>query len=168
MKADPGDGQSQAGQLGSVGLPVYYPRNLPESYEYCFGLTGNCNIGYEPSSAYAKAYPHRYAITGLDGKRYPAYVMTLVLESGGVTDTGTGQYFTVEGTTWQDPPILRSPSATTTVGGKLLSIYKQAGAVSLVAWHRRQAVYWISNTLQNTIPPGQMIAMAASFAKAHG
>jgi len=166
MTADPGDGNSQAAHLGRPGLPVYYPKYIPSSYAYCFSFTGNCDIGYEPASAYAASYPRHYEITGTDGRRYPSYVMTL-------NQTSTvGLYATVQGTTWRGaghaagPPILRKPSAKRYVNGRLLYEYSQGGALALVAWQTGHAVYWISNNLENTIPNNEMVAMAASFTRA--
>jgi len=174
MAVDPGDGNSQATHLGATGLPVYYPKDIPTDFAYCSALTGNCSIGYEPASAYAASYPRRYKIVGTNGKLYPSYVMTLVYQSGGVTDTGTGEYATVEGTTWpgaghaEGPPILRSPTTVKTVNKKVLYEYSQGGHLAVVAWKTSRAVYWISNTLQNNIPNDQMVAMAASFTRAFG
>jgi polyisoprenyl-teichoic acid--peptidoglycan teichoic acid transferase len=168
MRSDPGDGQSQAAQLGNTGLPIYYPSNIPDNYEYCAALTGDCSEGYA-ASVYAKSYPRSYDIDGQDGKSYPSYAMTLVYGyPGELGELGTGDYFTVQGTTWLDPPILRSPTAVKAVDGKILDEYVQGGALTLVAWHTKKAVYWISNTLENSIPNGQMVAMAASFARAAG
>jgi hypothetical protein len=86
--------------------------------------------------------------------------MTLVL------NPALGQYYGVEGTTWQDPPILRSPSQTVVVGGKKLLLYINGGKISLVAWRAPQGVYWISNTLTDDLSNQQMVAMASSFAPA--
>lgn len=172
MVADPGDGRSQAAHLGNPGLPVYYPNYIPNNFGYCFAITGNCNIGYEPASAYANSYPRAYTIDGVGGRRYRSYVMTMVLTSGGYSDTGTGEYATIEGTTWPGaghlagPPILRRPSAIKVVNGKTLYEYGQGGALTVVAWKTSHAVYWISNTLQNDIPNDEMVAMAASFTRA--
>ena len=174
MAADPGDGRSQAAQIGQAGFPIYYPLDIPENFTYCFALSGNCDIGYEPTSAYAHSYPRQYSIEATDGKHYPAYVMTLVYQSGGQSDTATGEYATIEGTTWPGaghaagPPILRSPSAVKVVNGKTLYEYSQGGKYAVVAWKTNQAVYWISNTIQNDIPNNQMVAMAASFTRAAG
>jgi hypothetical protein len=164
LVADVSDGKTQASQLGpGVGLPVYYPEYIPDDYVYCSAATGDCTIGYEPAAAYASSYPHHYLIHGSGGATYPSYVMTLVASSGGVSDTGTGEYFTVQGTTWQDPPILNDPTAVKVVNGKVLDEYLQGGAMTLVAWHTPGAVYWISNNIQNSIPRAQMVAMAATL-----
>ncbi len=167
MVADPGDGNSQAAALAGVGMPVYYPKDIPEGFLYCSTLTANCNEDTNPSSAYTNSYPRSYAIDGPEGKQYPAYVMTLVESSGGETDLGTGQYFNVQGTTWQDPPLLRDPSLVRVVNGKKLDLYSQGGLISTVAWHTPHAVYWIQNTLQNFIGNQQMVAMAATLAAAN-
>lgn len=168
MVADPGDGNSQAAHLGNAGLAVYYPKLVPSDFMYCFATTGDCNIGYEPASAYASSYPRSYTIDGTGGRRFPAYAMTLVASSGGYADTATGEYATVEGTTWRDPPILRSPSAVRIVNGKVLDEYAQGGSLAVVAWRTAHGVYWISNTLQNNITNAQMVAMAATLTRASG
>ncbi len=166
MIADPTDGNSQAAQLGQAPLPVYYPADIPDDFQYCFGLTGNCNEDTNPASAYTNSYPRSYAIDGPDNRRYPAYVFTLVESAGRETELGTGQYLNVQGTTWQAPPLLRDPSLVRVVNGKRLDIYSQGGQISTVAWHTRQAVYWIQNTLQNFVSNEQMVAMAATLAPA--
>lgn len=162
-----GDGLSQAGHLGAdPGLPVYYPTYIPDDYTYCFAFTTNCNEPTNPDSVYDNSYPRHYTIN-YDGHNYPSYVFTLVYGSSDYPDLGTGEYFTVQGTTWQDPPILRDPLVQV-VNGRKLDEYWQAGELTLVAWHTKKAVYWISNTLQNDVPAAQMVSMAATFARASG
>jgi len=167
MVADPGDGRSQAAQLGHhVGLPVYYPRNIPDDFTYCYSETGNCDIGYEVQVApqsYAGSYPRHYLLRDTADNPHKSYVMTLVESSGGQSETATGQYFTVQGTTWQGPPILKGSHTVRVVQGKTLDVYSQGGKVNLVAWHHGGAVYWIANTLQNYIPGYEMVSMAQSF-----
>jgi polyisoprenyl-teichoic acid--peptidoglycan teichoic acid transferase len=157
LVADPGDGKSQAGQLGNVGMPVYYPGYIASDSQYCFSITENCLEPPNPASEYDGSYPRDYTIDGPDNKRYPAYVMTLVISMG------AGQYYTVQGTTWQDPPILGKPTLEKVVNGKRLDIYSQGGLISTVAWHTRKGVYWIQNDLQNTVPNAEMVGMAASL-----
>ena len=172
MILDTDDGVSQAAHLGRPGLPIYYPKYIPDDYSYCYSLIGNCNIGYEPASAYAASYPRHYSIVGTNGKRYPSYVMTLSYGGGGQTDTGYGYFASVQGTTWTGagheagPPILHTPSAIKIVHGRVLYEYSQGGKFTVVAWQTGKAVYWISNTLENNVPNDQMVAMAASFTRA--
>ncbi|HET9075014.1 MAG TPA: hypothetical protein VFN48_10575, partial [Solirubrobacteraceae bacterium] len=159
LTPDPGDGASQAAQLGKVGLLVYYPRAIVGGYGagYCFSLTANCDNPDEAAAAYAHSYPRRYLITGLGGRRYRSYVMTLVINGA------LGEYYTVQGTTWQDPPILHRPSAVMHVGGRELFVYDDGSKIALVAFHTPQGAYWVANTLANVIPNNQMIALAAGM-----
>jgi hypothetical protein len=76
-----------------------------------------------------------------------------------------GQYYGVQGTTWQNPPILDNPSETRTVDGKRLVLYFNARKLGLVAWRTPKAVYWISNTLTQDLSTSQMLAIASSLAR---
>jgi polyisoprenyl-teichoic acid--peptidoglycan teichoic acid transferase len=158
--ADPGDGRSQAGEIGNVGLPVYYPKFIASDSQYCFSITENCLEPPNPASEYDGSYPRAYTIDGPGNQPYPAYVMTLVISMG------LGQYYTVQGTTWQNPPILGKPTLEKAVDGRYLYIYSQGGLISTVAWHTKKGVYWIQNDLQNTIPNAEMVGMAASLTRA--
>jgi LCP family protein required for cell wall assembly len=156
LSADPGDGRSQAAQLGHLSFPIYYPKLIASGSTYCFSITGNCDQADEPAYEFAHAYPHHYLIKA-QGVAYPAYVMTLV------ANATLGEYYNVEGTTWKNPPILRSATKTQVYNGLKLSEYYNGGKLGLVAAHIGKAVYWISNTLTDSIPPSQMIGMAASL-----
>ena len=46
-----------------------------------------------------------------------------------------GQYYGVQGTTWQNPPLLASPSGTRTIDGRKLYLYADGGRLTTVAWH---------------------------------
>ncbi len=62
-----------------------------------------------------------------------------------------GEYYGVQGTTWQNPPILNSPTQTRTVAGKRLMLFFNGHKLSLAAWRTPQGVYWISNTLTDSL-----------------
>ena len=85
-----------------------------------------------------------------------------------VAQGGLGQYYDLEGTTWQNPPILSSPSGTKTVNGKQLLLFTNGSKLSVVAWKTSQGVYWISNTLTDDLTNSQMVAIAASLTRAGG
>ena len=143
-------------------MPVLYPKLIVAGYAagYCFSTTGNCDDGSEPASEYLHSYPREYVIHDRGNKPHAAYVMTLVVNAA------LGQYYTVQGTTWGDPPIFNSPKKVVTIEGKKLFEYLDGGAIALVAYHTPHGVYWISNTLANSIPNFQMVAMAASLTPA--
>jgi hypothetical protein len=61
------------------------------------------------------------------------------------------------------PPILNGTKVTKTVEGKRLDEYFNGQKVTLVAWRTPQAVYWISNTLTDTLSGPQMLGIAASL-----
>jgi polyisoprenyl-teichoic acid--peptidoglycan teichoic acid transferase len=156
LVSDASGGQAQASALGSPGLPVYYPTVIAGGSSYCSSATGNCRLAPNPSSRYANAYPRAYAISGA-GRRYRSYRMTLVVNAP------LGEYYGVQGTTWSDPPILRHPARIQVVNGRRLREYGTGSELSLVAFSTATGTYWVSNTLTDSIPAAELIAIAASM-----
>jgi polyisoprenyl-teichoic acid--peptidoglycan teichoic acid transferase len=64
---------------------------------------------------------------------------------------------------WKAPPILDDPDRTVTRGKRRLKLYYDGSRLRLVAWKTRKAVYWVSNTLSQSIGQAQMIEIAASL-----
>jgi LCP family protein required for cell wall assembly len=79
-----------------------------------------------------------------------------------VAEGGLGQYYDLEGTTWQDPPILRDPDQTIRVGGRTMQLYFEGQRLRIVAWHDGPGVYWLVNTLSNVLTNRQMLAIAGA------
>jgi LCP family protein required for cell wall assembly len=161
LTADSNDGRTQAAALRHAKLPVYFPRLIASNSVYCSGLTGNCDNGDEPATAYAHSYPRAYSIIGPGGNRYHAYRITLLLNPNNFED----QYYGVQGTTWDNPPILSSPAGTKIVNGRKLFLYKDGSKLTQVAWHHGGDAYWISNNLTENLPNGQMLEIAASLTR---
>ena len=136
-------------------MAIYYPRVIATGSSYCADLASNC---YVESGAGSGFYPRAYKFRQ-DRKRYFAYRMTIEL------NPVLGEYYGIQGMTWQDPPILKSPSFTRMAGGKQLLVYTNGGKVSVVAWRTAWGVYWVSNTLTDTLSPHQMIGIAASLTR---
>jgi polyisoprenyl-teichoic acid--peptidoglycan teichoic acid transferase len=86
---------------------------------------------------------------------HPAYVVA-------VAQGGLGQWYDLQGTTWQSPPILNNPNQTIQLAGRRTQLYYEGRRLRIVAWHDRQAVYWLVNTLQNVLTNQQMLAIAAA------
>jgi LCP family protein required for cell wall assembly len=156
LTADLADGRAQAAALRRrSAMPVYYPRVIATGSSYCSDLASNC---YVESGAGSGFYPRAYTFRQ-DRHRYSAYRMTIEL------NPLLGEYYGIQGMTWQNPPILGSPSFTRMVNGKQLLIYTNGGKVSVVGWRTAWGVYWVSNTLTDTLSPRQMIGIAASLTR---
>ncbi len=126
-------------------LPVYVPTAVAS------GST------YDPGS-------RQYDIKDSDDNKQPAYKMVIKLSNPAVND----EYYGVEGTTWEDPPILKSDHDTETIDGRDYDIYYVGDRVRLIAFHVDGNSYWVSNTLLQTLDASQMIAIAQSMQEAHG
>lgn len=127
----------QAIQQGAGGkFPVYYPTVRVAGYQY---------IGP----------PRVYKIATPGGERKKSYRM--VLKSPVV-----GEYYGIQGTRWMDPPILDSPSEERTIKGRKFELHYEGDRLRLVAWRTPQAVYWVANTLLQTLSERQMLAIARS------
>jgi LCP family protein required for cell wall assembly len=147
------DGRLQAAALGNAGMPVYVPRLIAAGSEYCSGQLGNC-----PSEIpTVGAYPRKYMIRTQQHIPEAAYQMTVELNAT------LGEYYDVQGMTWQRPPILTDPTEVRVVGHRRLDLYFEGAKLDLVAWHTHHGVYWISNTLTDNLDKQQMIGLAASL-----
>jgi LCP family protein required for cell wall assembly len=113
------------------------------------------------ASQYVSPSPRVYTIRDETGKRHRAY--RLVLATGTI-----GEYYGIQGMTWKSPPILDNPDQVRTVGGRRLLIYLDRKHVRLVAWRTKRAVYWVTNTLTETLNRAQMLAIAASMRRLKG
>jgi LCP family protein required for cell wall assembly len=71
-----------------------------------------------------------------------------------------GEYYGLQGTTWKDPPILKGPDKRKKYGKRGFDIYYDGDRVRLVAWRTDQAVYWVTNTLLQTLSEKQMLQIA--------
>jgi hypothetical protein len=70
-------------------------------------------------------------------------------------------------TTWQDPPILASPTATFRRAGRSYDVYTESGGkVRQIAWRVGATRVWITNTLRDDLTRQQMLALARSCASA--
>jgi LCP family protein required for cell wall assembly len=162
LLADPADGIAQAAALKNPGMPVYYPRYILAGSAYCSSASGNCDDPQEPASEYAGMYPREYVIDDRAGHPHAAYVLTLV------QDAPAGEYYTVQGTTWQHPPILAHPAAAQVIDGKTLLEYFNGSRLDLVAWRTPEGVYWVSNSLTDSVGDRQLLAIAASLTRYSG
>jgi LCP family protein required for cell wall assembly len=127
----------QAGAGGS--LPLYYPTVRTQGSLF----TGP---------------PRVYRLRGPGGRRYGGYRM--VVKKG-----IAGEYYGLQGLTWKNPPILDDPTEIRQIGRRKYELHYDGDRLRLVAWRTRKAVYWISNTLLQSLSERQMLAIARSARK---
>jgi LCP family protein required for cell wall assembly len=158
LVADPIDGMAQVKALqGRAGMPVYYPKMIVAGTQYCSDLTRACPVEISQPNT----YPRHYRLHDQHGHPYVAYRMTLV------ANAVLGEYYGLQGTRWQHPPILDHPTQTEHINGKTLLEYFNGNKLTLVAWRTPQGVYWVSNTLTSDIPNQQLVGVAASLTPGH-
>ena len=139
--------EDQAIVVGArVGFPVYYPTLA--------------SLG----SSYVADLPRRRART-----RSPTAAATTTARTGSSWRPGaTGQYYGIQGTSWKAPPILDNPSETVDMRGRKYQLFYDGNRLRLVAWRTPKAVYWVSNTLLQTLSNAQMRGIARSLQRVGG
>jgi LCP family protein required for cell wall assembly len=94
-----------------------------------------------------------YGIRDPQGKVHVAY--DIVIDRGRI-----GEYYDVQGTSWSNPPLLANPNQVVRVGHRQYALYYEGDHLKTVAWRDGAIVYWINNTLIDSVPPREMLAMA--------
>jgi LCP family protein required for cell wall assembly len=133
-----GGGRQQALTVAkdARGLKIWYPR-----------------LGV-PHSSFSVNSPRTYRICGPHGHCWASYRMVIS------RNPLLGEYYGLQGTKWKDPPIIKSPTEIRTYRKRKFMIYKDGDRVRLIAWQTKDATYWISNTLLQTISKNDMLAIA--------
>jgi polyisoprenyl-teichoic acid--peptidoglycan teichoic acid transferase len=119
-------------------MPFYFPTKR---------VTGSVFSGTEPRI---------YKLKDERGDKREAYRLVL-------TTQRIGEYYGVQGLAWKAPPILDDPDRTIRRGSRRFRLYYDGKRLRLVAWRTKRGVYWVSNTLTQSIGEEQMIAIAASL-----
>jgi len=128
-------------------FPIFYPARLPYGARFV-----------ESNSYLHVQDPRVYHFRDTDGKRHAAYRM--VAEYGPEYET---QYFGVQGIRgWSDPPILDNPTETRSIHGREYEIFVDGDRVKMIAWHRGDNTYWVSNSLLQSLTNDQMVGIARS------
>jgi polyisoprenyl-teichoic acid--peptidoglycan teichoic acid transferase len=147
-EAGEAEGEAAARKAGAA-FPIFYPTRLPSGAYFV-----------ESDSLEHVQDPRVYHLKDEDGNRHAAYRMVGVLElSDGI------HYFGIQGIQgWEDPPILDNPSLTKQIHGREYEIYVDGDRIRLIAWHRGENTYWVSNDLLQTLTNDQMVGIARSAA----
>lgn len=67
-------------------------------------------------------------------------------------------------TSWQDPPILASPTSTRTIAGRTVEVWTDSGAIRQVAWRIGPTRVWLTNTLRNELGSRELLELAKTCA----
>jgi polyisoprenyl-teichoic acid--peptidoglycan teichoic acid transferase len=102
--------------------------------------------------------PRVYSIKDTAHHRHRSYRM--VISTGLV-----GQYYGVQGTSWKAPPILDDPSDKVRMRGRTYQLFYDGSRLRLVALRTPKAVYWVSNSLSETLSNKQMLSIARSLSR---
>jgi LCP family protein required for cell wall assembly len=100
-------------------------------------------------------YVRAYTLRDEQNRPHKAYVIS-------VPEGLIGEFYGIEGTNWTNPPILDSPSETISSGGRTYQVVLEGAHFHVLAWHQGSAVYWINNTLSDSLGNRQMLALARS------
>jgi polyisoprenyl-teichoic acid--peptidoglycan teichoic acid transferase len=131
-------GRQQALKVASGvrGIRIYYPTRAV------------------PRSTFSINSPRAYRICGPNGGHcYASFRYVIARDL-------IGEYYGLQGTTWMNPPILKSPDEVRKYAHRKLMIFYDGDRVRLVAWRNKDAVYWVSNTLLQTLTKRQMLGIA--------
>jgi LCP family protein required for cell wall assembly len=74
--------------------------------------------------------------------------------------TPAGEYYGMQGLRWKDAPILDEPHETREMGDRTYNLYYSNDRLRLVSWETDDGVYWVSNTLLQSLTAEQMIGIA--------
>jgi hypothetical protein len=141
MQLAPRQGEDEAVQLATkLPFPVFYAKAVTTDGQYL------------PDHSRA------YDIYDRGGHKYRAYRIVVKTDE-------LGQYYGVQGTTWQGPPILDNPSERRRMAGRNYELFYDGDRLRIVSWRSGKAVYWVSNTLLQSLSNQQMLALARSVGK---
>jgi hypothetical protein len=138
-----GMGKQMALQLvtqGIRGIDIYYPRMLT------------------PGASFI-APPRYYTLADRRGRKHRAYRMVVGFSR---VNGFSSEFYGLQGTTWRKPPILSGPSEERKVGDRNVRVYYDGERVRLIAWRTKRAVYWVSNSLLQSLTLKQMLAIVRS------
>jgi polyisoprenyl-teichoic acid--peptidoglycan teichoic acid transferase len=131
-----------------LGFRLYFPSRLTPSGRYASTVNDGTTTD---------ATPRVYTIRDRAGHPHKAYRL-VVLEN-----IQEGSYYGVQGTDWKTPPVLAKPTSSVTVHGRRLQLFKSGSRLRYVAWKRKNAVYWVSNSLTLSLSNAQMLGIAGSL-----
>jgi hypothetical protein len=73
-----------------------------------------------------------------------------------------GEYYGIEGMNWANPPLFANPSAVRSIDGRSYMFVNDGAHIHDIGWRQHGILYWVSNTLNETLTDPQLLALARS------
>jgi polyisoprenyl-teichoic acid--peptidoglycan teichoic acid transferase len=80
---------------------------------------------------------------------------------------GVGGYYGIEGINWTTPPLFANPTQTQRINGRTYLFVDDGAHIHDIGWREGNALYWVSNTLQEDLTNTQMLDIANSAQPLH-
>ena len=109
--------------------------------------------GWSPGFTYDEF--RAYKLTDTKGRRSPAAVA--------VAKTPSGGYWSIQTMRWLNPPAIAEPSDTRVIKGTEYLLFHEGAHLRMVAWKRKNTLYWVQNSLHNDLSNDLMLGLATSF-----
>jgi LCP family protein required for cell wall assembly len=77
--------------------------------------------------------------------------------------TGSNEYWGIQQTSWEDPPILDDPTLERTIKGRSYKLFLSGAKLHIVGFQQDGGTYWVVNTLKNALSNETMLAIAAGL-----
>ncbi len=74
--------------------------------------------------------------------------------------TSGNEYWGIQETSWEDPPILEEPTLERTIRGRNYKLFFSGARLHIVSFEQDGGVYWVVNTLRNKLSNETMLAIA--------
>ncbi|MGX6447108.1 LCP family protein [Patulibacter sp. S7RM1-6] len=103
-----------------------------------------------------------YDIRSRGGTAYPWQGYRVVVDLPG-EKAGIGQYYGIQGTTWDAPPALELATDEVRLGGRTFRIEYDGSHIRRLYWQSGGGTYWITNSLNNALSNAEMRAIARSI-----
>ncbi len=74
--------------------------------------------------------------------------------------TGAQEYWGIQQTTWEDAPVLQSKNVSRRLGNRDYDLYYDGARLQMVVLRTHEAMYWVVNTLRDTLSNETMLSIA--------
>ena len=140
--------QAVADERHHLALAIGELLQLLEVDPGAFGLSGE--LGDQPSR---HARREERAAVGDDADR--------------VEQVGWFGVLDIEGINWTTPPLFANPTQTQRINGRTYLLVDDGAHIHDIGWREGNALYWVSNTLQEDLTNTQMLDIANSAQPLH-